>query len=70
MNNKTTTQNLYKGIFWIRDDLPIEQSKDYCIKIPCDLNGTIDEDIIVICCATLLFGEELILQKIMLKNQF
>lgn len=45
MNSKITTQNLFKGIFWIRDDLPIEQSEDYCIKIPCDLNGVIDEEI-------------------------
>lgn len=34
---------MYKGIFWIRDDLPsLEDSIDYCIQIPCDSKGNVD----------------------------
>lgn len=34
---------LYKGIFWIRDDLPLKKSTNYCVKIPCDPRGEIDQ---------------------------
>ena len=38
-------EQLYKGIFWIRDDLPLEKSADYCVKIPCDSKGEIDQSL-------------------------
>ena len=34
---------LFKGIFWIRDDLPLNESVPYCVLIPCDIDGYIDD---------------------------
>lgn len=34
---------LFKGIFWIRDDLPLNESVPYCVLIPCDIDGYIED---------------------------